>query len=78
MRLPLRVLLSLTIVAGISLVRPCASFADPPVLPVLTPQPPAFLTCSATGDGAICRGSRVDAVAGPTGILRGTAAEQSS
>ena len=51
-----------------------AAIAGPPVLPPLNPPPPSFETCTATGSGAICRGSRVDTVADvPVGFVCGTA-----
>jgi hypothetical protein len=70
-----RALLAIVFLAGIALLPPAAAFADPPVLPPLNPPPPAFLTCRATGNGAICEGART-LVEGPTdtGIVCGSGA----
>jgi hypothetical protein len=51
-------LLALVFLAGIALLPPSGAFAAPPVLPPLNPPPPAFLTCRAVGNGAICEGTR--------------------
>jgi hypothetical protein len=37
---------------------PSVASAAPPAAPNLTPPPPDFLTCKATGGGTICQGSR--------------------
>jgi hypothetical protein len=70
-----RTLLAIVFLAGIALL-PLAAFADPPVLPPLTPPPPAFLNCRATGNGAICEGART-LVENPvdTGIVCGSGAD---
>lgn len=70
---PFRTLLAILFLAGITLL-PAAALADPPTLPPLTPPPPAFLNCRATGNGAICEGRRqlTDDPA-PVGIFCGTA-----
>src|SRR5690242_14039369 len=62
------------LVAAIAVVPASQAYADPPSLPPLNPPPPAFETCRATGNGAICEGTRqlTDDPA-PTGILCGTA-----
>ena len=71
----LRALLAIVFLVGVGLLPPAAAFADPPVLPPLNPPPPAFLTCRATGNGAICEGART-LVEGPadTGIVCGSGA----
>jgi hypothetical protein len=71
-----RTLLAIVFLAGITLLPPTAAFAGPPVLPPLNPPPPPFLTCRATGNGAICEGART-LVEGPsdTGIVCGTGAD---
>ena len=71
-----RALLAIAFLAGIALLPPAAAFADPPVLPPLNPPPPPFLTCRATGNGAICEGART-LVENPvdTGIVCGSGAD---
>lgn len=71
-----RTLLAIVFLAGIALLPPAAAFADPPTLPPLNPPPPAFLTCRATGNGAICEGTRT-LVENPvdTGIVCGSGAD---
>jgi hypothetical protein len=70
-----RTLLAIVFLAGIALLPP-AAFADPPSIPPLNPPPPAFLTCRAVGNGAICEGARTlteDPV--DTGIVCGSGPE---
>src|SRR5689334_25416595 len=68
-----RTLLAIMFLAGITLLSSAAVFADPPILPPLNPPPPAFLTCRAVGNGAICEGTR-NLVEDPvdTGIVCGS------
>jgi hypothetical protein len=60
----------------LSLLGNTVALAAAPSLPPLNPPPPAFETCQATGDGAICRGEQgvYSAEFGPVGLFCGTAA----
>jgi hypothetical protein len=70
-----RTLLLIAFLSGITLLAPRAAFADRPGLPPLTPPPPDFETCRATGAGAICQGRRqFTEDGGPAGIFCGTSA----
>jgi hypothetical protein len=50
-------LATLAAIAAMSL--PGSALAGQPVTQTLTPPPPAFETCKATGSGTLCQGSRV-------------------
>ena len=55
---------------------PAAAFAGQPVTQTLTPPPPSFETCKATGTGTLCQGSRTEpgySLVG-TGLFCGTGA----
>ena len=59
---------------GLGALLAVAAVAGPPVLPNLNPPPAPDYTCKATGDGAICRVSRVSPAEGdPSGFVCGTA-----
>jgi hypothetical protein len=45
-------------------------------MPTLNPPPPDFLTCMATGGGAICSGTQIVATDGPSGLFCGTTADR--
>ena len=68
---PISALLVLTLASGAT-----AASAAPPTSPALTPPPPSFETCKATGSGTICSGTRTE-VYGPvdTGLVCGSGAE---
>jgi hypothetical protein len=68
--------MAIVFLAGIALLPQTAALADPPTLPPRNPPPPAFLTCRATGNGAICEGTRT-LVETPvdTGIVCGSGAD---
>lgn len=68
---PITVLLALTFATGTT-----AASAAPPTSPSLTPPPPSFETCKATGSGTICSGTRTETY-GPvdTGIVCGSGAD---
>ncbi len=55
---------------------PAGALAGQPVTQTLTPPPPSFETCKATGSGTICQGSRSEGGYGPvgTGLFCGTGA----
>jgi hypothetical protein len=70
----MRPLLTITgLCAGLGLAFASASPAGRPVSQTLTPPPPPFETCKATGDGVICQGSIADSY-GPfdTGLACGS------
>jgi hypothetical protein len=68
-----RGLVLVPILAALVIAAPAA--ARQPVAQQLTPQPPDFYTCSATGGGTICRATTSDPYEfEPTGIFCGTGA----
>jgi hypothetical protein len=70
-----RTFFAISTVAWLAVLGDAAALAAPPVLPPLTPPPPSFETCRATGNGAICEGSVVFGPdSGPSGMICGTAA----
>jgi len=69
-----RLLFAVSMSAWLAVVTAASTVAAPPTLPTLNPPPPAFLTCKATGGGAICSGTQVVATDGPTGLFCGTTA----
>jgi hypothetical protein len=48
--------------AALALVLAPASFGGQPVTQPLNPQPPSFYTCTAVGNGTICRGTRTEVI----------------
>jgi hypothetical protein len=68
--LPISVLTAIALASGTA-----AASATPPTSPALTPPPPSFETCQATGSGTICSGTRT-ATYGPVdaGIVCGSGA----
>jgi hypothetical protein len=69
-----RLLLAVSMSALLAVVTAASALAAPPTSPTLNPPPPAFLTCMATGGGAICSGMQVVATDGPSGLFCGTTA----
>jgi hypothetical protein len=69
-----RLLFAVSVSAWLAVVTAASTLAAPPTLPTLNPPPPAFLTCMATGGGAICSGTQVVATDGPSGLFCGTTA----
>jgi len=69
-----RLLFAVSVSAWLAVVTAASTLAAPPTLPTLNPPPPDFLTCMATGGGAICSGTTVAATDGPSGLFCGTTA----
>ena len=71
-----RLLLAVSVSAWLAVVTTASTLAAPPTLPTLNTPPsiPAWLTCKATGGGAICSGTTVLSFDGPTGLFCGTTA----
>ena len=69
-----RLLFAVSVSAWLAVVTAASTLAAPPTLPTLNPPPPDFLTCMATGGGAICSGTQVVATDGPSGLFCGTTA----
>jgi hypothetical protein len=70
-----RLLLAVSVSAWLAVVTAASTLAAPPTLPTLNPPPPDFLTCVATGGGAICSGTQIVATDGPSGLFCGTTAD---
>jgi len=70
-----RLLLAVSVSAWLVVVTAASTLAAPPTLPTLNPPPPDFLTCMATGGGAICSGTQIVATDGPSGLFCGTTAD---
>jgi hypothetical protein len=66
----------MSISAWLAVVTAASTLAAPPTMPTLNMPPsiPAWLTCKATGEGAICSGTTVLSFDGPTGLFCGTTA----
>ena len=71
-----RLLFVVTVSAWLAVVTAASTLAAPPTLPTLNTPPsiPAWLTCKATGGGAICSGTTVLGFDGPSGLFCGTTA----
>ena len=71
-----RLLFAVSVSAWLAVVTAASTLAAPPTLPTLNTPPsiPAFLTCKATGGGAICSGTTVLSFDGPSGLFCGTTA----
>ena len=71
-----RLLVAVSVSAWLAVVTSASTLAAPPTLPTLNMPPsiPAWLTCKATGEGAICSGTTVLSFDGPTGLFCGTTA----
>jgi len=71
-----RLLFAASVSAWLAVVTAASTLAAPPTLPTLNTPPsiPAWLTCKATGEGAICSGTTVLSFDGPTGLFCGTTA----
>jgi hypothetical protein len=72
-----RVLFAVTVSVWLAVVTAASTLAAPPTLPTLNTPPsiPAWLTCKATGEGAICSGTTVLSIEdGPSGLFCGTTA----
>ena len=69
-----RLLFAVSVSAWLAVVTAASTLAAPPTLPTLNPPPPAWLTCMATGGGAICSGTTVLSSDGPLGLFCGTTA----
>ena len=71
-----RLLLAVSVSAWLAVVTAASTLAAPPTLPTLNTPPsiPDWLTCKATGEGAICSGTTVLSSDGPTGSFCGSTA----
>ena len=71
-----RLLVAVSVSAWLAVVTAASTLAAPPTLPTLNMPPsiPAWLTCKATGEGAICSGTTVLSSDGPSGLFCGTTA----
>ena len=71
-----RLLFAVSVSAWLAVVTAASTLAAPPTLPTLNTPPsiPAWLTCKATGGGAICSGTTVLSFDGPSGLFCGTTA----
>jgi len=71
-----RLLIAVSVSAWLAVVTAASTLAAPPTLPTLNTPPsiPAWLTCKATGEGAICSGTTVLSSDGPLNLFCGSTA----
>ena len=71
-----RLLVAVSVSAWLAVVTAASTLAAPPTLPTLNTPPsiPAWLTCKATGEGAICSGTTVLNSDGPSSLFCGSTA----